>query len=54
MIVAIDGTFEVTGAGTLIPAITMANASASVLSVGSYLSFERIGSTSMTSVGQWT
>jgi hypothetical protein len=48
-----NGTFEVTGAGTMIPSITMVTASASVLSIGSYLMFERLGSTTVVSVGQW-
>lgn len=51
--VCISGSFEVTGAGTMIPAITMVTASASVLAIGSYLMFERMGSTSVVSVGQW-
>lgn len=49
----IRGSFEVTGAGTLIPQFKMVTAAASVLAVGSYLCLERQGSTSMTSVGQW-
>ncbi len=49
----ITGTFEVTAAGTIIPSITMVTASASVLSIGSYLKFTRIGSTTVTSIGQW-
>lgn len=53
MIINIQGTFEVTAAGTLIPSTTMAVAAASVLSIGSYLMFERMGSTSVVSVGQW-
>jgi hypothetical protein len=50
----VRGTFEVTAAGTIIPSTTMVVAAASTLSVGSFLRFERIGSTSVTSVGQWT
>lgn len=49
----ITGSFEVTVAGTLIPSITMVTAAASVLAIGSFLGFERIGSTTVTSVGQW-
>ena len=49
----VRGTFEVTVAGTIIPSITMVTASASVLAIGSYLSFERLGSTTVVSVGQW-
>lgn len=51
--VTILGTFEVTTAGTLIPSMTMVTASASVLAIGSYLAFERMGSTTVVSVGQW-
>lgn len=47
------GTFEVTGAGTLIPQIDMVTASAAVASLGSYFMVERLGSTSVVSVGQW-
>lgn len=50
----VDATFEVSAAGTIIPSITMVTASASVLSIGSFISVERIGSTSLVSVGQWT
>ena len=49
----IRGSFEITAAGTIVPSITMVTAAASVLAVGSYMTFERIGSTSVTSVGQW-
>lgn len=49
----IRGTFEITAAGTIIPSITMVTAAASVLAIGSYMTFERIGSTSVVSVGQW-
>lgn len=48
-----SGTFEVTGAGTMIPSVTLVTANAAVVAVGSYFMFERIGSTSMTSIGQW-
>lgn len=50
---SLDGTFEVTGAGTLIPSIDLVTAAAAVVSVGSYFLCERIGSTSVASVGQW-
>jgi hypothetical protein len=53
LILQTNGTFEVTAAGTLIPSITMVTGSASVLSIGSYLMIERMGSTSVVSVGQW-
>jgi hypothetical protein len=47
------GTFEVTAAGTLIPSIDQVTAAAATLAAGSYFCIERIGSTTMTSVGQW-
>lgn len=50
---ALKGTFTVTTAGTVIPSITMVTASASIVSIGSFLTIERIGSTSVVSVGQW-
>jgi hypothetical protein len=53
MTMRLGGSFEVTGAGTLQPSFTMVTAAASVVAIGSYICFERIGSTSMTSVGQW-
>lgn len=49
----ISGTFEVTGAGTMIPSVTLASAAAAVVQAGSYLTLERIGSTSVVSIGQW-
>lgn len=51
--VRVKGTFEVTGAGTLIPSTTMVTAAASVLSIGSIFKCWRIGSTSAVSVGEW-
>jgi len=46
------GTFEVTGAGTIIPSFAQTTAAAAVVSIGSFFRVARIGSTSMTSVGQ--
>lgn len=51
--VSIRGSFKVTGAGTMIPSTTMVTAAASSLGAGSYYRLQRIGSTSMTFVGQW-
>lgn len=48
-----NGTFEVTGAGTIIPSFAQTTAAAAVVSIGSYLCFERIGSITTTSIGQW-
>jgi hypothetical protein len=53
MTVLIRGSFEVTAAGTLIPSLTLTTAAACCSQIGSYLTFERIGSTTMVSVGQW-
>lgn len=53
LIVFLDGSFEVTGAGTMIPSTTMVTAAASTLSIGSYMEIWRIGTTSVVSVGQW-
>lgn len=53
MYVQVNGTFEVTAAGTIIPSITLVTASAAVIRVGSYLTFERIGDTAVVSSGTW-
>lgn len=50
----VQGTFEVSVAGTIIPSFAQTTAAAAVVAVGSYLLFKRIGSTTATSVGQWT
>lgn len=51
MLCEIDGTFEVTTAGTIIPAISLVTAAAAVVTAGSYLLVERIGSTTLAKVG---
>jgi hypothetical protein len=50
----VKGTFEVTAAGTIIPSFAQTTAAAAVVSIGSYFSCERVGTTSVTSIGQWT
>jgi hypothetical protein len=50
----VKGTFEVTVAGTIIPSFAQTTSNAAVVNVGSYFMCNRIGSTSLTSVGQWT
>lgn len=50
----VKGTFIVTVAGTIIPSFAQTTAAAAVVSIGSYFKCNRIGSTSVTSVGQWT
>lgn len=47
------GTFTVTVAGTLIPSIDQVTAAAASVAIGSFFACERIGSTSVVSVGQW-
>lgn len=49
----VEGTVEITAAGTLIPSIDQVTAAAATLAAGSYFCIERIGSTTMTNVGQW-
>lgn len=49
----VKGTFEVTGAGTIIPSFAQTTAAAAVVSIGSYFKCNRVGSTSAVSVGQW-
>lgn len=48
------GTFEVTVAGTIIPSMAQTTAAAAVVTAGSYFTCERVGSTTVTNVGQWT
>ena len=50
----IKGTVEVTGAGTVIPSIQLVTATAAaIVSIGSYFMIERMGSTTVVSIGQW-
>jgi hypothetical protein len=49
-----SGSFECTGAGTLIPSITLVTAAAATVAEGSYFICERWGAAAMASVGQWT
>lgn len=49
----LEGTFEVTAAGTVQPRILLQTAAAAVVSAGSYFKLSRLGSTTMASVGQW-
>lgn len=51
--IEIQGSFEVTAAGTLIPAMTLTTASAASLAAGSFLMLERMGSVTAVSLGQW-
>ncbi|HRC61698.1 MAG TPA: hypothetical protein PLX85_00570 [Dehalococcoidia bacterium] len=50
----IEGTFEVTAAGTLQPRILLQTASAAVVTAGSYIKIRKLsGSTSFTTFGRW-
>jgi hypothetical protein len=49
----VEGTFEVTGAGTIVPSFAQTTAAGATVSIGSYIEFSRVGSTGVASVGQW-
>lgn len=49
----ITGTFEVTSAGTIQPAVTLVTAAAGTVAAGSYFMCERAGGTSVSFIGQW-
>jgi hypothetical protein len=50
----VRGSFEVSGAGTVIPSIQLANASAAVVAIGSYFTCERIGAAATVTNGNWS
>jgi len=51
----VNGSFEVTVAGTIIPSVAQTTATTTaVITAGSYLRFNRIGAAGVVSVGQWT
>lgn len=50
----VKGTFKVTTGGTLIPSFAQTTAAAAVVSIGSYFKCNRVGDTSVVSVGQWS
>lgn len=50
---SLRGTFEITAAGTIQPAVTLVTASAATVAAGTYFRCRRIGSTTAGSVGQW-
>lgn len=55
LILRVDGTFEVTTTGTVIPSLAQTTAAAAVVSIGSFMEFEQLStSTSFVSVGPWT
>lgn len=49
----IEGSFEVTTTGTLIPSIDLVTAAAAVVQDGSFLDIERIGNSGLVSIGAW-
>jgi hypothetical protein len=49
----IRGTFEISGAGTIIPSITLVTAATGSVNAGSYCTFRRLGADSDASVGDW-
>lgn len=49
----ITGTFEVTAAGTIQPAVTLVTASAGTVAAGSYFMCWREGGTSVSTIGPW-
>lgn len=53
MAIHVRGTFECTGAGTIVPSIKLTNAAAAQVEIGSYFRCERVGSDSLTTVGSW-
>lgn len=53
MATSIRGVFQITGAGTIQPAITLVTAAAATVQRGSYCFFDRIGASGVTSLGQW-
>jgi len=53
--VLVKGSFEVTVAGTIIPSVAQTTSTAAaVTTAGSYFNCNRVGATTMVSVGQWT
>jgi hypothetical protein len=52
--IMVRGSFELTVAGTIIPSLAQTTSTAAIVAVGSYFKCERIGATTMASVGQWT
>lgn len=52
--VLINGTFAVTGSGTIIPSIALNTAAAAVVKAGSYFSCKRVGSDAVDTSGSWS
>jgi hypothetical protein len=48
-----QGMFEITGAGTVQPALALVTAAAATVQRGSFYMVERVGATGVVSVGQW-
>lgn len=54
MTVRISGMFECTATGTIIPSITLANAAAAVVKIGSFFRCTRIGNAGAFTGGNWS
>jgi len=51
---SISGSFEISGAGNIVPTVILSTAAAASINIGTYIAYWRIGSTSVASVGQWS
>ena len=51
--VELYGTFEITGAGTIIPSVTLVTTAAGTVAAGTHLCVERWNATGVSKVGQW-
>jgi hypothetical protein len=52
--IQVRGSFECTGAGTIIPSVAQTTAAAAVITAGSYFRCCRLGASSVVSCGQWS
>lgn len=50
----VRGTFRVTATGTIIPSVALVTAAAAVVAVGSYFRCWKVGSSTFTTVGNWS
>lgn len=49
----VEGSFEVTVAGTIIPSVALVAAAAAVVTAGSFLEVWAVGATTLTTIGAW-
>lgn len=54
LLAAIDGIFDVTTAGTVIPSIALGTAAAAIVKAGSYFECQRVGATGVAASGGWS